>query len=316
MQKNTHIVQTKEWGNFKSKFGTKAVRIGDLQYTLHKIPHTNFNYAYAPKINGLNIDWAELEASLKLNNCFVLNMDVPNILKGSTEEKKFKNQILKNPRIKVSPKNTFTRSNILLDLKPSEEELLANMHKKHRYNIRLAEKKGVTTRFARTEKDFNIFMDLMKETAERQGFLIHPTKYYKTIWELFAPRQLAEIIIAEYKGKPLAAWMLFVNEKTLYYPYGGSSNEYRNLFASNVVGWEAIKYGKKRECEVFDMWGACKDINDEKDPEWGFTNFKLKFGGEYVEYTESHDLILNKPLYYIFNFAYPKAIKILKTLKR
>lgn len=316
MQKNTHIVQTKEWGSFKSKFGTKAVRIGDLQYTLHKIPHTNFNYAYAPKINGLNVDWAELEASLKLNNCFVLNMDVPNMLKGSTEEKKFKAQLLENPRIKVSPKNTFTRNNVLLDLKPSEEELLANMHKKHRYNIRLAEKKGVTTRFARTEKDFNIFMDLMKQTSERQGFLIHPTKYYKTIWELFAPRQLAEIIIAEYKGKPLAAWMLFVNEKTLYYPYGGSSNEHRNLFASNVVGWEAIKYGKKRECEIFDMWGACKDINDEKDPEWGFTNFKLKFGGEYVEYTESHDLILNKPLYYIFNFAYPKAIKILKTLKR
>lgn len=316
MQKNTHIVQTKEWGNFKSKFGTKAIRVGDLQYTLHKIPHTNFHYAYAPKIKDLNVDWNELEASLKKNNCFVLNIDVPNILKNTAEEKDFKKRVLENPNIKVSPKNTFTKNNILLDLNKTEEELLANMHKKHRYNIRVAEKKGVQVRFARTEKDFNIFMELMKETAERQNFLIHPKSYYKTVWELFAPRQMAEILIAEYQGKPLAAWMLFINDATLYYPYGGSSDEYRNLFASNLIGWEAIKYGKRRDCKTFDMWGACSDLTNESDPEWGFTNFKLKFGGEYVEYIESHDLIINKPIYYLFNFVYPKVIRVLKTLKR
>lgn len=315
MQK-THIVQTDEWGRFKSQFGTKAVRVGDIQYTIHKIPHTNFNYAYAPKINTKKIDWNELINSLRKNKCFVLNLDVPNVLKNSEEEEKFLMDLEKSKlNIKKSTKNTFTKNNVLLDLKPSEEDLLSNMHSKHRYNIRLAEKRGVLIRYARTEKDFNIFMELLEETAKRQNFLIHPRKYYKTLWELFAPRQMAEILIAEYAEEVLATWMLFVYENTLYYPYGGSTSKHRNVFASNLIGWEAIKYGKKRGCELFDMWGACKDLDNTKDPEWGFTNFKLKFGGKYVEYTDSYDLILNKALYYGFSISYPKAIAFLKLIK-
>lgn len=319
---NTHIVQTKEWGQFKTKFGTTAIRVDDIQYTVHKVPHTNFNYAYCPKIDPQKINWEALEKSLKENNCFVLNIDVPNVIKGSKAEEKA-NEIFEKAqnKLKKSPKNTFTKNNVVLDLDRPEDEILASMHKKHRYNIGLSERKGVTIRYARTEKDFDVFFDILRETSKRQGFLIHPKTYYKTLWEIFAPREMAEILIAEYKNEDgvvenLASWMLFVNEDVLYYPYGGDLMTRKNLHASNLLGWEAIKYGKKRGCTIFDMWGACKDISDENDPEWGFTNFKLKFGGEYVEYIDSYDYVLNHFLYNAFTFAYPKVIKLLKFLKR
>ena len=83
-----HIVQTKEWGEFKSAYGTHAINVGDIQYTLHKIPKTKLYYAYAPKIVTPNIKWKELEQSLKKNNCFVLNFDVPNAKKRFGRSKK------------------------------------------------------------------------------------------------------------------------------------------------------------------------------------------------------------------------------------
>ncbi len=313
MQDKKHIVQSKEWGDFKTKFGTPAVVVGDIQYTLHKIPHTNLKYAYCPKVNPQGIDWESLEKSLKQNNCFAINFDTPYVIKDAEEEKVCVKLIeSKQPKLIKSPKNTFTKNNIILDLKPTEEELLTNMHQKHRYNIRYAEKHGVKIRYAQTKKDYEIFFKLLQETAQRQHFLIHPHKYYKTIWELFAPRQMCEILIAELDGEPLASWMLFVYDNVLYYPYGASTEKHKNLFASNLLGWEAIKYGKKRGCEVFDMWGACKDLNNESDPEWGFTNFKLKFGGKYITYMDSYDYVLNPTIYKLFTFAYPKVIKILK----
>ena len=125
----------------------------------------------------------------------------------------------------------------------------------------------------------------------------------ETMWKTFNDAGLADLIIAEYGGEALTAWIVFSFENVLYYPYGASDEKYRNLQPSALVGWEAIKLGKKLGCEMFDMWGAAEDLNDTSDPYYGFTNFKAKFGGKHVTYIDSYDMILNKPMYAIFNAA-------------
>lgn len=318
---NQHIIQSPQWGEFKTSMGTNAIQAGGIQYTLHKFPYTGFNYAYAPKVNPQNIKWEPLIKSLKQNKCFVINFDVPNIVKNSKDGKftnvqdaKNAEKILNEKCIK-SNKNTFTKHNILLDLKPREDEILKNMHKKHRYNIRYSQKKGVTVKKATTQQDFDVFYEILKSTAERQKYYEHPKKYYQQIWEILEKKQICHIITAYFEETPLASWMLFNYNGILYYPYGGSTTEHKNLHASNLVGWEAIKLGKQLKCHTFDMWGAAKDPNDESDKDYGFTNFKLKFGGIHVEYIDSYDLVLNSAVFKTFNIANWARWKILKLLR-
>jgi len=109
--------------------------------------------------------------------------------------------------------------------------------------------------------------------------------------------------------------MLFVYDKTLYYPYGGSSEDHKNLFGSNMVAWEAMKLGKDYDCDTFDMWGAAEDPNDTTDPWHGFTNFKMKFGGKHVTYMDSYDLVINPMMYNMFNLANTIRWKILNAIK-
>ncbi len=296
-----HVVQSPEWGEFKTKYGTPAVKAGDTQYTKHKIPGTPLYYAYAPKVDPAKLDFGELKSSLTQNSCIAINFDVPNVLKGTQEAQEA--ETLFEKTCTKAAKVTFAVHNVLLDITSSEEKLLANMHSKQRYNIKYAQKKGVEITTAQNETGFDIFFNLLKETADRQKYYIHPKTYYQLIWETLAPHNMCHIVTASYNSTPLASWMLFVYDNVLYYPYGGSSEEYKNLQASSLVGWEAIKLGKILGCTQFDMWGACDNLEDETDSWWGFTNFKLKFGGKYVEYMDSYDLVINKPMYNLFNLA-------------
>ncbi len=308
-----HIVQSPEWGQFKTVMGTTAVRVGEIQYTKHKIPFSQNYYAYAPKIDPFKIDWVKLKKSLKENNCIAINFDVPNIEINNENFQKAKNLLKTN--CKKSPKDTFAKSNVVLDISKSKEDLLKNMHKKHRYNIRYASKNGVTVKKGETQEDFETFFDLLNETATRQKYFIHSKNYYQKIWEMFREKNMVHILIAEHEKQPLTAWMLFSKDNILYYPYGGSSLEKKNLQHSLAVAWAAIELGKEIGCHTFDMWGASDNPEDENDPWFGFTQFKLRFGGKYVKYIDSYDFVVNEPLYALFNSANNLRWKILKLIK-
>jgi lipid II:glycine glycyltransferase (peptidoglycan interpeptide bridge formation enzyme) len=308
-----HVVQSPEWGRFKTEYGTKAVRAGGVQYTVHKLPFTSYNYAYCPKVNPSDINWDDLEDSLSGNSCVAVNFDVPDITKDSPNASEVEN-ILRQRGVKA-PRDTFAKKNILLDLTASEEELLKNMHNKHRYNIGLSERKGVTVSQAESEDDFKVFFDLLSGTAQRQKYFIHPETYYRKIWEILGSEGMCRILTAYYNKEPLASWMFFVYDGVLYYPYGGSSEQHKNVFASTLLCWEGIRMGKNLGLHTFDMWGAADDINNKNDPWYGFTNFKLKFGGRLVEYIDSYDLVINRSVYEMFNVAQNVRWKILKLLK-
>ncbi len=214
---------------------------------------------------------------------------------------------------KISARSTFAHWNVLLDISKTEEELIGSFSQKTRYNIRLASRKGAVVKEESNKKGFETFYKLLQETSKRQKYFIHPKKYYQDLFDTYSKKDMAHILVCRYKGEPLAAWMLFNYQKTLYYPYGGSSYEHRNVMGSNLIAWEAIRLGKALGCELFDMWGA---TNDKNDPWWGFTRFKIGYGGELVHYIDSYDFVINKPINYIFNLSYNIYWKVIGILRK
>jgi len=310
-----HILQSDLWAQFKQNYGTPSIKSGNIWYTKHKIPFSSYYFAYSPRVNPESIEFNKLRDSLKENNCIGIQFDVPNVVKGTSEAEEALNIFQENGCIK-SPRDEFAKGNFLIDLTKSDEELLAEMHKKRRYNIKYAIKKGITVRKVKDDiQDFEIFYSLYNSTGDRQKFFNRSYDYMKNIWEVFRPAGAAEILIAEYEGKPLTAWLLFKYENILYYPYGGSSDEHKNLQHSCLTGWEAIRYGKQEKCITFDLWGAAENPGDTSDPYHGFTRFKEKYGGRHITYIDSHDLVINPSFYKIFVAANQIRWKLLNVLK-
>ncbi len=311
-QLDTHLVQTDLWGKFKTSMGNTAVKVGNIQLTKHKIPATGKYVGYAPRVNFLTqkFNFKELKATAIEEDIAFIRFDVPNVLKYDTSYDQLPRMLMNvEDECRIAPRSTFATYNVLLDISKPEEELIKNFSSKTRYNTKLAAKKGVKVRIENSEDGFENFFKLLSETAKRQKFSIHSKKYYKNAYEIFSAEGLANILIAYYENEPLVAWMLFNYQNTMYYPYGGSSTKHRNLMASNLMAWEAIKLAKKKNTTVFDMWGA---TNDKDSPWWGFTRFKLGYGGDLVEYMPSRDFVVSKSIYYPFNFAYNTFWKLKK----
>lgn len=296
--KNIHPLQTIEWGQFREKTGVKIIRENGYQISIHPIPHTKFTIGYFPK--GENITQEMLDILLnigKKENCIFIQIE-PNIEKLN-QKYNFKN-------LYTSARPLFTKYNFVLDLTQSDEELLKNMNQKTRYNIKLARKKGVTIIENDSQNAFDEYLRLTKETTTRQKFFAHTPKYHTLMWNTlknkkFDPDKLsAHLFQAIYQNKTLAAWILFTSGDTLYYPYGASSSENREVMASNLLMWEAILYGKRLGLKKFDMWGALGENANTNDPWFGFHKFKQGYGPRHVEYVGSFDFVINPKLYKVY----------------
>jgi len=187
-------------------------------------------------------------------------------------------------------------STMVLDLGPPEEDLLAKMHEKTRYNIRLAERKGVKTRLAKTPQDVDAFLDLMDVTASRDKFIQHSRSYLKATIDFLQERGMAQIRLAEWNGKILAANMETLYGDTMTYLYGASSSEDRNVMAPFALQWSAIQDAKLRGFRLYDFWGCnpqSKAMPDYKDSWEGITRFKQGWGGRLVNFVGTNDLPMN-----------------------
>lgn len=301
-----HPLQTLEWVKFREKTGIKVIRGDDFQLTIHRIPHTNFNIGYLPKGNLPDKKLIEeLRKIGKENNCIFIQLE-PNVpsLKVKSE------MSIVNSGLKPAAHPLFTKYTFTLDLTKSEEELLKSFHSKTRYNIKVAEKHGVKIIEDDSGKAFEEYLRLTEETTQRQKFFAHTQDYHRKMWETLKANKnsskdnlSAHLLLARYKNKTLVAWILFVFKDTLYYPYGASSTENRETMASNLMMWEAIKFGKKMGLKKFDMWGALSETPDPKDPWYGFHKFKQGYGAELVEFIGSYDLVINPVLYNLYKIA-------------
>ena len=306
-----HPLQAYQWGEFRDKTGVKIIRRGifeknklvsGFQLTIHKIPRTPFTIGYLPKgeepTKGL---LNELKKIGKQENCIFIQLE-PNVTKQMANDK------LHMAHLVPAAHPLFTKYTFVLDLTQSEEELLKNMHSKTRYNIKIARKHNVIVEEDNSDEAFEAYIKLTKETTTRQKFYAHSENYHRLQWKTLphtiTKNQLSShLFVAKYNGKILTAWIVFVFKDALYYPYGASSSENREVMASNLIAWEVISFGKKLGLKQFDMWGALGSNPDTKDPWYGFHNFKQKYGPEHVEFVGSYDLVINPMLYQGYKLA-------------
>jgi lipid II:glycine glycyltransferase (peptidoglycan interpeptide bridge formation enzyme) len=208
-------------------------------------------------------------------------------------------------------KALFTPFTFQLDLTKPENELLAGMKPKTRYNIRLAQKKGVIVEENNSDEAFEAFQKLTEETTLRQHFYAHGRMYRKLMWETMREAGIAHLLIAHLPST-LSAWVLFFFNGTGYFPYGASSSQNRELMASNLVAWEALKLAKKSGCKMFDFWGSLGPEPDTTDSWYGFHRFKEGYGGELVELVGTWDLVLSPLLYSVYKIGDRIRWRILK----
>jgi len=300
-----HPLQSWQWGEARKKMGIQVLRIGEYtnnqitnvyQITFHKIPYTNYKIGYLPR--------SRFPSKAVLN--YLLDYSKKNNVAFIKIEPYITNSefIIHNSELlRKSPHPLFPDWTIILDLDKSEDELLKNMKSKTRYNIRLAQKKGVVVKEESNKKGFEIFCRLYFETCKRQNYKGHNPLYHKIIWETLK-KDLAHIVIAYHQNTPLAAYELFLFNNTFYYPYGGTSEEMRNLMASNIIMWEAIRLGKNLGADKFDMWGSLPPIYPQNHPWAGFTRFKEGYSGRFIQMAGSFDLIVNPLMYKLYDFTY------------
>ena len=314
-----HPLQSFEWGEFRKKTGLKVIRRGlvsngklldGFTLTLHKVPRTGFNIGYLPKGNEPTKEILdELIAIGRENNCIFIQLE-PNLFANTGYS------ILNTEySIKPAAHPLFTKYTFVLNLEKSEQELLAQMHSKTRYNIRVAEKHKVKVVEDNSEKSFDNYLKLMNETTNRQQFYAHTNSYHKNLFEILPKKSSANSLsyhLLNATFKPLTSrlslltltsWVLFVFKNTLYYPYGASSRENRDVMANNLIAWEAIKFGKRLGLKKFDMWGALGPEPDKNDPWYGFHRFKEGYGASLVEFVGSYDLVIKPTIYQLYKVA-------------
>ncbi len=283
-----HLLQSPLWGQFKAEFGwepkTFSSPTAHAQVLFRKLP-LGLSLAYLPK-GPSGQDWASLwpqiDVACKRRRAVFLQVepDVPE----SDLTPELLNQI---PDFLAEPHTIQPRNTILVDLNADEEELLARMKQKTRYNIRLAEKKGVVVR---ETNDIPGFYLLMQTTGARDGFAVHDISYYQKAFDIFSPQGDCVLLGAYHEDQPLAYLMLFLLGERSWYFYGASDDTSRNLMPTYLLQWEAMRWSKAHGATIYDLWGI-PDASEEALEEqfmqrseglWGVYRFKRGFGGKVV----------------------------------
>jgi peptidoglycan pentaglycine glycine transferase (the first glycine) len=297
-----HVLQTAEWGELKGSFGWEPVRLvsGDfgVQILFRKLP-LGFSIAYLPKpLPGFEQLFPEIDEICRRKRAIFLKIE-PDTWDDSPSS------VTHHASLVTSLHNIQPPRTILVSLAGSDDEILARMKQKCRYNIRLAEKKEIKVR---GWDDLEGFHRLMQVTGGRDGFGVHSLAYYQKAYELFHPIGMAELLVAEFESKPLAALMVFALGKRAYYLYGASNDEERNRMPTYLLQWEAMQWAKARGCIEYDLWGV-PDVDEatleaqfetRHDGLWGVYRFKRGFGGQVKRAAQALDKVYMPLLYRLY----------------
>jgi lipid II:glycine glycyltransferase (peptidoglycan interpeptide bridge formation enzyme) len=208
-------------------------------------------------------------------------------------------------REQVQFKNTM-----LIDLRPDREQLMAAMKQKTRYNVRLADRRGVTVRPGKVS-ELELFFHMYAETSIRDGFTIRNSEYYLTIWRKFIEAGFAEPLLAEVEGEPVAGAIIFRFGGRAWYMYGMSRDAHREKMPNYLLQWEAMIRAKHAGCVEYDLWGA-PDEFVKGDVLWGVYRFKEGLGAEVVRFVGAWDLPLNPILYRIYTQLIPRVLDLMR----
>jgi len=352
-----HFLQTYEWGQVKAKYGWQPIYLvwdeqgkmkeerNDLSsfifpvqaacLVLKRTAFRRFSIFYAPK--GPVMDWtneslrkrvlddlhsfAKKQGAifLKLDPDVVLGRGVPASVDEVTENsgQAVMSDLKHRGWVESSDQIQF-RNTVMVDLSASEEDILMRMKQKTRYNVRLAEKKGVTVR-AGSVDDLPMLYKMYAETSVRDGFVIRDEGYYMMVWKTYMSNvggqrsePSAVPLIAEVDGEAVAAIFLFMFAGRGYYVYGMSRNAHREKMPTYLLQWAAMKHAKSHGCLTYDLWGA-PDVFDESDSMWGVYRFKEGLGGDVVRTLGAYDFAPSKFWYTMYSDVMPRVLDFMRS---
>ncbi|MBA3531775.1 MAG: peptidoglycan bridge formation glycyltransferase FemA/FemB family protein [Ardenticatenales bacterium] len=308
------FLQTAAWGDFKAKWGWQARRVAlrregllvaGAQVLFRPLP-LGRSIAYIPRGPLVPDNDPPLLAALfdeihrlcRAEGALLLTVEPPWTPPGESP------RLMEQLGFRRSTETIQPSATILLDLRPSEEEILGQMHSKWRYNIRLAARKEITVRVG-GEGDFDTFHALTSVTGERDAFATRPRGYYEDSWRAFQPN--SRLFIAEYQGRALAAILVVKTGKMAIYLYGASSNEERNRMPNHALQWAAMQWARQEGCHWYDFWGIPAEVPDDGQVEtlgegglWGVYRFKQGFGGKVVKYPGAFDFVYSRLGYFLY----------------
>ncbi len=305
-----HLLQTAEWGELKAAFGWEAAWVvagnagagnAGAQVLFRRLP-LGLTIAYIPK-SPMGEDWGalwpEVEALCRSRGAVFLKVEPDEWQAGDDKPPEGFRASLHD----IQPPRT-----ILVDIGGEEEDdILARMKQKTRYNIRLAARKEVVVR---PWDDLESFAEIMQVTGERSAFGVHSLAYYRKAYELFHPQGAVELFVAEYEGEPLAALMVFARGARAWYLYGASNERHRNRMPSYLLQWEAIRWARSKGCTEYDLWGVPDveeqvleaEFKDRSDGLWGVYRFKRGFGGDLRRAGGPWDRVFKPGFYALYNW--------------
>lgn len=319
-----HPVQTWEWGEFQISQGHKVYRLGVFDkedmvsaycVSFHIIPHTKFSIGTLLRGPAVDKDMIENVRKIALDENAIFVKFEPDVYQKTFDSLNNPTSISINtdfPSFVISPKVAFYPYSYVVDLSKTEDELLALMSSKTRYNIKVANRHTVKVEENTTDAGFGIYLKLLFDTTKRQGFFLHTQKYHRDLWNLLKKTKNVHIMLASLNGEVLAAFMLFTQKDKLFYPYGASLDVHREVMAPNLLMWESIRLGKSLKLKTFDMWGSLGPEASEREPGFGFHRFKQGFGGQLVQFMGTYDLVINQNLYQLYNLVDKYRWKLLR----
>lgn len=323
-----HLLQSWEWGAVKGQTGWAAHRlawprpgqaapVAAASLLLRRLSRLPWGVGYVPK--GPALDWTDpaalelalagVEAAARQRRAIFVKID-PDLDPDSPAGQQAL-AALRRRGWQPSPEQIQFRNTALLDLAAGEEALLAGMKPKWRYNIGLAQRRGVQVRLGGPD-DLATFYALYTETGERDGFIVRPFDYYALTWRTFmqpadAQAPWASLLLAEVEGDAVAGLILFGFGGTAWYLYGASSQRQRNLMPNHLLQWEAMRLAAGRGCATYDLWGA-PDVLEESDGLWGVWRFKEGFGAQFAPHIGAWDFPVHRPLYRLYTEAMPRVL--------
>ncbi|MBL7184204.1 MAG: peptidoglycan bridge formation glycyltransferase FemA/FemB family protein [Anaerolineae bacterium] len=324
-----HVLQSYEWGQFKAQYGWTPLRLlffeeedgvvrAAASVLRRRFLHLPLCIMYVPK--GPALDYGNggllkrvlstLQDVARRHHAIFIKVDPDVCLEDHSSPSTQVITALENRGWRLSSEQIQFRNTILIDLTREEDELLKAMKSKTRYNVRLAERRGVEVRLGALA-DLPLFYEIYVETSSRDEFIIRPFAYYRHAWKAFIEANLAQLFIAEYEGQPLAGLILFRFGKKVWYMYGASRALHRSLMPNHLLQWEAMRWAKAQGCTVYDLWGA-PDVRDESDPLWGVYRFKEGFGGQFVRHIGAYDYPVSRLLYQFYTVTVPRYLEVLR----
>lgn len=332
-----HALQSWAWGRFKSRWGwSMRPLLLQLNETdpepawaaalilKRQLPRLPFSILYVPK--GPLLDYndrrlrrvvlAQLESVARQERVILIKID-PDVVHSWGLEEQRPSPIgaafvrdLQNRGWRYSNEQVQFRNTVTLDLERPLDDILAAMKQKTRYNIRLAERKGVTVRPG-TPADFAAIVQMYIATAARDHFTVRPAAYYLDAWQTLYEAGMAQPLLAEYEGNPLAAVVLVYYGRRVIYMYGASAEIERQRMPNHLLQWEAIRWAQAQGAAVYDFWGA-PDEFVESDPLWGVWRFKSGFNGQVVRHVGAWDYPVRPFYYWLYTVALPRYLNFLR----